>query len=417
VRITETATPFCSADTSIITVDSPADPLVPNAVKTADVTCTNNMGEIVAQATGGWGTYEYELVNNTTSTTIQLYAANNTFTGLAAGSYTVFVRDSGGCIASQNITLTLPAPIAAGISQSVTALLCKGDTTASVQATGVTGGQGTYEYILNTYDAAGTTIVSSTGAQPSPIFTNLGAGIYSITVVDGWDCDLPATATVTITEPAQLVGSLSLTKTLTCTTLAEVTISATGGTAPYQYSTDGGTTYNPFSGGTVFSVAAGTYSYLVMDNNGCTAVLTNEVEIAPVPALNLNLDLSAATINCSGGSNAQIVSNATGGLGSYQYSLLNVGTGVTTGPSASGTFSGLSAGTYRLTVNSGDCSATSSDIIITNPTVLASVPTITHIQCFGQATGSISFATTGGTGIVQYAISPNLSQFACCRNL
>ncbi|WP_158537874.1 T9SS type B sorting domain-containing protein [Flavobacterium sp. AG291] len=411
VRVTATATPFCSADTNTIVVDSPADPLLANAVMTANVTCTNDKGEIIAQPTGGWGDYEFELVNNTTTTTIQPYGANNTFTGLAAGDYTVFVRDSGGCIVSQDITLTVPPSITASISASTTGLLCNGDTTASVTATGVTGGQGTYQYVLNIYDAAGTTIVTSTGEQVSPTFDNLGAGIYSITVLDGWGCDLPETVQITITEPTPLVGTLSLTKSLTCTTLAEVTISATGGTAPYYYSTDGGTNYLPFTAGTVFQVAAGTYEYLVKDNNNCTAVLTNQVEIFVIEPLTVNLTVNG--VSCYGGTNALISAVATGGLGNYQYSLLDADNAyaVLAGPSANGDFIGLSSGNYAVRVTSVDCNTTSANVLIEDPDELIATPVINNILCFGDATGSITINTSGGTGNVQFAIAPLLNQF------
>jgi gliding motility-associated-like protein len=416
VTVTASATPFCLADTNSITVASPANALAPNATKTADVTCTNNLGEITAQATGGWGTYEYQLINNTTSVT-GTYSTNNVFSGLAAGNYTVNVKDSGNCIVSQNIPLAIPSPLAATITPLSAALLCNGDTTATVQATAVSGGQGTYEYILNTYDATGTTIVSSTGAQASPVFTDLAAGIYTISVVDGWTCGPLETVKATITQPTPLMGNMSLTDQLSCTTGAQLTITATGGTAPYQFSTDNGTTYNPSNAPlgaytvTIPVTGAGTYQYLVIDANGCAAVLTNEVEIPAVEPLNLNLDLAGAVIGCHDDATASLSADATGGLGGYMYTLLNAANNPIAGPVANGDFGGLTAGTYSVYVTSGDCNATSAPVTINNPVELQSTPLVTNILCYGQPTGSVAFTTTGGTGIKQYAISPNLNQF------
>ncbi|OYQ42813.1 hypothetical protein CHU92_03820 [Flavobacterium cyanobacteriorum] len=256
VNITATGTPFCPAGSNAITVPSPSETLVLTAAATAPATCTNDRAEIVATAAGGWGTYVYQLVNTTTATTVQAYAANNTFSGLAAGNYAVSVRDAGGCVVTQNITITPATPITANISASATQVLCFGDDTATLSATGVSGGEGVYQYILNTYDTDGITILYSSGAQTTPQFNNLGAGIYSITVTDGWVCDV-TTSTVTITEPSPVQGFLSLTDGLSCTTQAELTVSATGGTPPYQYSTDGVN----YSSTTVFAVGAGTYQY------------------------------------------------------------------------------------------------------------------------------------------------------------
>ncbi|MNJ86960.1 bacterial transduction protein [compost metagenome] len=406
VVVTATDTPFCTEDSNSVTVTSPDSPLALTANPTANVTCDNNQGEITASANGGWGTYLYELVNTTTSTTLQAYAANSTFTGLSAGNYTVSVRDSGGCIVSQTVVLVQPAFISANINASTTQVLCFGDNTATVEVLNVLGGQGSYQYILNRYDAAGTTIVLSSGPQTNPQFTGLGAGIYSITITDGWNCDL-TTPTITITEPTPVQGFLSITSNITCLTQAEITVSGSGGTPPYQFSTNG----TAYSNTAVFNVGPGTYQYYVRDANGCQAVLTNQVTILPVPALQLNLDLSSANINCSGESTAAITANTTGGLGNYMYELLDGASNVLTGPQAGNSFTGLPAGNYYVRVVSGDCTATSSVITITDPAQLTVTYTKRDVLCFGDANGSIEIHTTGGTGIIQYAISPNLNQF------
>jgi hypothetical protein len=405
VTVTATGTPFCTEDSNTITIPSPADALTLNATIAAEVTCTNDQGEIVALATGGWGTYEYELVNNTTSTTIQAYTANNVFSTLPAGSYTVSVRDAGNCIVTQTLTLILPSPVAANITTTGTTLACNGDTNGSVSATGVTGGQGTYQYVLNIYDATGTTIEASSAPQTSAVFNNLGAGIYSITVVDGWSCDV-TTNTVTITQPAPVQGFLSVTTGLTCTAQAEITITASGGTAPYQYSADNIT----FTSTNVYNVSSGTYQYYVRDANGCTAVMTNQVTVPSLETLELNLNLSNSTIYCNGEATASITSNASGGLGNYIYELRDASTTIA-GPQSTGTFFNLAAGTYYIHVQSGDCETTSTPIVITEPTPLFVTAVENDILCFGDANGSIELYASGGTPTYQYAISPNLDQF------
>ncbi|RYJ42072.1 T9SS type B sorting domain-containing protein [Flavobacterium beibuense] len=409
VTVTATDSPFCSAVSNNITVASPADPLVLNAAETANVTCTNDQGEILATATGGWGSYEFELINNTSATTVQPYGTNNAFAGLVAGNYTVNVRDAGGCIVSQTIDLIQPDPISATINASATLLLCNGDNTATVEVTGVTGGQAVYQYILNIYDDAGTTIVISTDAQTSPTFDNLGAGTYSITVTDGWSCDL-TTPTVIINEPDPIQAFLNLTDTLTCTTQAEITVSAIGGTPTYQYSLDGVTYTNQ----TVYAVGAGTYQIYVRDSNNCTAVLSNEVTVLPVPPLTINLDLSSAVINCFGESTASIVANVTGGLGNYSYELLDGTSAVIAGPQSANTFSGLPAGDYYVRVTSDDCEETSPAINIVAPPAFDASVSKQDILCWDQINGVITVTidpASPGTGNVQYAISPNLNQF------
>lgn len=407
VIVTATDSPFCSTSSNFTVVSSPSLPLVLVANQTANVTCTNNQGEIAASASGGWGTYQFQLVNNTTSTTVQPYASNSLFTGLSAGNYTISVQDAGGCIVSSTIMLVQPSLISATLTATNTALLCFGDTNASVTATNVTGGQGVYQYILNTYNASGTTIVSSSGGQTSPTFNGLGAGIYSITITDGWNCDFTAN-TVIITQPTPVVASLNLTSSLTCLNNAVITISASGGTAPYQYSADGVT----FSNNTTFNVGPGTYQYFVRDANNCAVVQTNQITINAIPALELNLNLNSATINCFGESTATIIANTTGGLGNYSYTLLDTANNVITGPQNSGTFANLPAGDYIIRVDSNDCNAVSNVIQITNPSqLLISALTVNNVLCNGGTNGSVVIQTSGGTGTVQYAISPNLNQF------
>src|SRR5438874_13744107 len=94
--------------------------------------------------------------------------------------------------------------------------------------------------------------------------------------------------------------------------MSTVTVSATGGTAPY-------------SGTGTFSHAAGTYSYTVTDAKSCTATTTGDITQPPT----LVPDSSNTEIFCHGGLSTVTVS-ATGGTAPY---------------SGTGTFS-HAAGTY-----------------------------------------------------------------------
>ncbi|EAR16602.1 T9SS type B sorting domain-containing protein [Robiginitalea biformata] len=415
VRITETASPFCAEDSNIITIISPDMALTAVVSQVADVTCTNDQGEILVDPTGGYAPYDIVLTNTTTG---QAYTANNVqsrvFAGLSAGSFTVAVTDANGCVYNDTIDLVEPAPIAAGINAAPAVLACYGDTNGVVTATGVSGGSGSYQYSLNYYDAAGATIAFSSGFQASPVFTGLGAGIYSITVSDGWNCDLE-TVQVTITEPTEVEANLIQTASMTCTTDAEIYLTATGGNGPYEYSTDG-TTYSPMSGGNshTFSVTDGTFQYYVRDSFGCEADISNQVSIEPIPPLMLDIDTSAAVINCTGEMTASLRATATGGLGSYQYELYGDAalTSLLSGPQANGTFSGLGVGSYWIRVTSQDCEEVSNELIITEPAPLQiDREEFTDVTCNGEDDGTITVEVSGGTGNILYAISPNLNQF------
>jgi gliding motility-associated-like protein len=407
VVITAVDSPYCVANSNFMVIPSPSDALTLQANQTASVTCLNNAGEIVATATGGWGTHLFELVNTTTNTTLQSFGTNSIFTGLTTGNYTVTVRDAGGCTISTSLILTQPNFITGTIQVGNANLLCYGDTNGNVAAINVTGGEGIYQYILNTYDATGTIIITSSDAQLNPIFNGLGTGIYSITIADGWNCDF-TTNTVTITQPTPVVASLTVISTLTCTSQATLSLSATGGTAPYIYSTDG----INFNSTNTFNVGPGRYQFYVKDANNCAIAMSNEIRINAIPVLDLNLNLNSANINCSGESTGVIIADATGGLGNYQYSLLNSSSTVLAGPQTSGTFTNLPAGQYLVKVDSEDCTTTSEVIPISEPELLAIASLdIQNVVCFGGENGSVTITTSGGTGMVQFAISPNLNQY------
>ena len=399
--------PFCTASVDFI-IEEPTAALSLNADST-DITCipTSDDGTITATAMNGWGApYEYQLELG--ATIISAWSSANYFTDLSPGSYTVSARDSNGCIISENEILTIPTPISADITAIPTALACFGDANATIRIDNVTGGQGSgYLYTL-----INNTTGTSSGPQSNNIFTGIPAGTYHAIVTDGWSCTY-TTADVTITEPSELAtGVLSMTTPPTCTNDAILHIEASGGTPPYEYSVDN-ITYLPLDPANTITVGPGTYQYYIRDANGCTATLTNAVTVLPVLPVTINLDLSGAEISCFGGSNASIVAQANNGVGNYMYELIDTATNtVIQGPQSNGTFNNLPSGTYRVDVTSGaDCAESSNEITITDPDLLVADFDKDDISCFGQADGSITINASGGTGTLQYAISPNLDQF------
>src|SRR5205807_4925611 len=148
-------------------------------------------------------------------------------------------------------------------------------------------------------------------------------GTYSYTVTDANSCT--ATTTGTITQPSGIVPSSSNTAILCDGGNSIVTVSATGGTTPYD-------------GTGTFSHAAGTYSYTVTDANSCTATTTGTITqpSAIVPSS------TNTAILCNGGNSTVTVS----------------ATGRTEARSGAGTCS-RAAGTYSYTETDGNsCTAT-----------------------------------------------------------
>ncbi len=409
-----TNAPYCSVSKSF-TITAPTAALAISETHT-EITCVsgNNDGSISATATGGWpGGYEFEL-SGTTITTIP-FSSNGIFTNLSAGTYTVSVRDSRGCIASTNVVLANPIPIAVTASSDISLLSCFGDRNATITVDLPTGGQGSnYSYTLNTTSPN----PSTSGPQLSPVFTGLGAGTYTISVTDGYNCSATSTAIV-IAEPAQIQSLLVKSTSQTCLTGTTLTLSATGGTGTYEYSDTAAftTVLGSFTSSTTIILpqgTTGTFEYYVRDTNGCYADVSNQIKIDPLPPLVVSVDATNAFINCAGDNTGVIVATAQGGLGNYVYTLQdNLGNPI---PGAvqntPGVFTNLFAGNYQVQVDSGDCNTVSTVIAITEPTSsLTESHTSFDVTCSGSNNGILEINASGGTGVIKYAISPQLNQF------
>ena len=407
VEIVETDTPFCTTTSNVVTISSPPTPLALVVAETSSVTCNNSVGVITAMATGGTSPYEYELTGAATVP----YSINNMFTNLSAGTYTVNAKDSNGCIESETITLLEPTPIDADFVPNSTMLSCFNDQNAIITVENVTGGQGeNYSYTLITISPT----PSISGPQTSNVFENLGVGVYSVTITDGFDC-IFTSLPVTINQPDPILSSLVTNTTPTCLIDAELTLSATGGTGAYEYSDtiNFATILGTFTTSITFPVFPGVYNYYVRDINGCIANVSNEITIDPLPTLEVTLTSTSPEINCVGDNTGTVEATAFGGLGNYVYILKDTfGNIISADQNSPGIFTGLIAGDYVVTVESGDCLATSEIISITEPdAALETTFVVTDVLCNGENNGALEILANGGTGIIKYAISPNLNQF------
>ncbi|WP_400071265.1 T9SS type B sorting domain-containing protein [Zobellia russellii] len=421
IRITETTAPLCDDDSNVITVLAPSAPITAVVREEANVSCSNDQGEIFVDPTGGEGPYTIRLENTTTST---VYTETNVeafiFRNLAAGDFHVTVTDAFSCVLSDNITLIRPDDIVANIT--ATTLSCFNANTASISTTvGARNITPTYQYQLNVYDdISGSNLLTTSVGQSTGDFNNLAAGFYSVTVSDEVGCS-EETAILEIVNPTEVEASLIRTSPLTCTTGVEFELSATGGSGTYEFSEDnvtwtampGNSVNLPLSG----MLSAGVYRYYVRDAaNLCTAVQSNSIEEDPIDPLILTVDDTAAVINCNGDNTATIYATADGGLGNYQYSLytdasLSAASRIA-GPQSNGTFSTLPAGTYYVDVISQDCRLTTPEqVVISEPSALEYTDEIIDVSCNGEEDGSITVTLSGGSGGYQYAISPNLNQF------
>lgn len=319
------------------------------------------------------GALEYSLDGTT-------FGSANSFTGLAAGDYTAYVKDPNGCIQEFDFTVDQPDLVAATLATNN--ISCNGQTDGSITVT-ASGGTGTLTYSID-----------ATNFQASNSFQNLAAGNYTITVKDDNDCTF--TITETITEPDLLLLTVSNFSDPSCNGDNDGSFSllGNGGTGAYEYSIDG---TNFQSSDNFSNLSAGTYNFTLRDANGCTALTVGQIIDPPVLS-------STAVVNnhvsCFGGTDGSITVTATGGNNPYTYSLDGV-----TFDSTTGTFSALAAGNHTITTKDANGCTTTTMVTITEPTaIMASAIADNQVSCNGASDGAISGSATGGTAPYTYSI-------------
>lgn len=177
--------------------------------------------------------------------------------------------------------------------------------------------------------------------QASNVFSNLAPGTYNVRARSIATQCASGNQQVTIA----LVNTLSMTvaKTDANCTGGSITITANGGATPYQYSINGGSTFqssNAFTG-----LAAGVYNVQVKDAVGCTA--NQQVTLTFTNNLSLSNDEQSSV--CFGGS---YTPTFTGNATTYSWSPT---TGVSNPNILNPVLSPPTTTTYTLTATLGTC--------------------------------------------------------------
>ncbi|MFN0082282.1 MAG: PKD domain-containing protein, partial [Ferruginibacter sp.] len=211
----------CST-TQTVVVDQPAILTVTTA--TTPVPCNAaNTGSITVTVVGGVAPYQYSINNGA------IFQASNIFVNLAAGSYSTVVKDFNSCSTTQTVVVASLNTLT--YNTFTTPALCNGASNGSITITGV-GGIAPYQYSIDN----GATF------HASNMFLGQLAGSYQVVVKDANNCS--TTQTVVVAQPAILTFTTATTAAL-CNGAnnGSITVTAVGGTAPYQFSNDNGATF------------------------------------------------------------------------------------------------------------------------------------------------------------------------------
>ena len=442
--VTVTDSLGCTVEAKSV-ITEPA-PLTVGFVSQVNVSCFGgNDASVASNPTGGTANYTYLWSTGATSYNI---------TGLATGTYSVTITDAQNCTTYNSVVITEPtAPVS--LSLSAISATCSNGNDGSATAIGV-GGTAPYVYTWMPGNFTGETV------------TNLSANTYSVTVMDALGCS--DTGSVTVTEPPPIVLVTSSTNSDCGQPNGAVSVSVSGGNAPYTYlwQPNGQTTAS------VSGLVSGAYSVLVTDVAGCTAEQWGNVNENSAPMASL---VSVVDVSCKGGANGSVTIAVSGGIAPYTYSWSpsggtdSIATGLTAGnytvvvtgnngcqvllttpngvsepplltvavtPSPVSCFngndgaasavanggvssyvyewmpgsvtgnsiSGLTAATYTVKVTDNNSCIKEESVTITQPTAIASVLTSTPVSCFGGDDGTASAAVSGGTTPYSYLWMP-----------
>ncbi len=211
-------------------------------------TCGGNSGTLTVGTAGGIPPLSYSIDGTN-------FQASPTFTNLAKGSYTVLVKDAHGVITygSGNVVA-----VCFGVGASTKPSICD-QSTGSINANAVNGFP-VYSYSLD-----------NVTWQPTGVFTGLAGGYYTVYATDSHG--QTAKTTVAISDTCMIFDTVV--QTARCGNAnGQITITTTGGTSPYQYSTTGGVNWSPANTFTDPSLAPGTYTIGVKDAHGNIATVS-----------------------------------------------------------------------------------------------------------------------------------------------
>lgn len=368
---------FNNCSTSVnITIDEP-DSLRIQQNTITPVSCFGLAdGEIDVNVAGGTVNYQYLWDDPSAQTT-------DNPSGLAAGTYTLTVTDRNNCVKSFDFTVTEPDVLEA-TTNAVNDVLCYGQSNGNAEIN-VDGGNTGFNYTL--FDAP----AFSVGSPASSTVSNLSVGNYAVVVVDNKGCR--DTVLFAVAQPDSLLLS-NLVDSVSCNGLAdgEAAVNVAGGTPGYNFLWSNGQTQ-----ANAVSLAAGTYSVTVTDNNGCSKITSIEVR-EPDP---ISISNSLTThVTCHGGGDGVLQVSASGGNGStYDYDW-------TPGnPSGDGTsyVSGLTAGSYSVLVTDVKGCTNTLNMTVNQPAAFVYTPQFNQPACNGAPTGSIQVAIAGGTSGYNYS--------------
>ncbi len=366
-----------------VTINEPPALVVDPAIN--NIPCFGSLtGSIDLTVSGGIPPYSYYWNNNLSTQDIF---------DLPANVYSVTVVDATGCAQILNELVVQDLGESFSVQPiKVQPISCSGahDGRITVQ---VAGGVGPFQF-------AWSPPVGLHPNHPTPVDSaiNLAGGYYAVTVTDATGCT-GVSEVFLIEEAPPLSLFIGNVTNVLCKGDSSGIIPAalSGGLPPYEFLwNNGATTAN------LNAMPAGNYTLTVTDYRGCTAVsvLTTIQE----PDLALSIQLDALQNDVCGTGTGSIDIQVLGGTPPNQYLWSN--------GKVTPDLNNLYEGSYQLTItdlHGCTLASPSYNIVALSDPIGLSMITINNVQCYGESTGSIAVAASGGMPSYQYFWSNGMS--------
>lgn len=350
---------------------------------------------VTVTAAGGWSVTNNPNMN-VTAYNYSIDGGNNwqsslVFNGLAAGTYTVLLRDGNArttCEKSRVVVIDPLGDIGSALDQKAD-VKCFGEATGSFRIKPVPAGA-----LLEYRVTRGGLVISAWSTQQN--YSGLLAGTYTVEVRRG-TCIGNTVLNVVVAEPlAPLVLTGSSATGVTCPggNDGRASVSVSGGVSPYQYVWTKLPTNNnvPKSGADAdferSGLNAGTYRVVVVDAQGCQ--VTADM-VVTVPG-DWNVQYTVTPVSILGVANGRIdIDQVTGATPAYQISWAD-------GAAYDGKYArtDLAVGSYTYTITDSKGCTTTGTIPVPDNGALDVTVDWKNILCYGDLKGEFSVLILNG---------------------
>ncbi|MDA7794473.1 gliding motility-associated C-terminal domain-containing protein [Flavobacteriales bacterium] len=374
-------------------------------------TASSDDGSVVVEVVGGSSPYTVNWIDMNSMTSFNNTTPNNlTITGLTASNWNIQITDDNGCNGIFDLTSLYPNPFIINDGVEVTSTINTNDLflTDTINCFGASNGIASVLNSNPNFDYTWHLENSTDALDVGNTTTFLPAGNIQVTASYLLGLCEATSAPVTIVQRDPYVLN-NTSSTPSCHGLedAEISVSVTGATPylnnaqisdynfswfPLNLNGQGVVNIDGSLDIDISNLDGGTYYLEVVDRYGCDTVFTIEIEDPSLLATNILFsDLDCHSSN--GAPTGSITVEGIGGTTPYQ--SFNI---TSTNSNSTGTFTGLTAGTYNVfATDANGCESQLSEVILSEPSPLTITATPVSVDCDGASTGEIVAVANGGT--------------------